>query len=60
LFGKQSFNAEEKRAIKEFIFEYDGEYPAKDAVGLFDDMDGNSFPNDLSIVVEKAKAKYGE
>ena len=58
LFGKQSYNAEEKKAIKEFVKEFDGEYPAKDSIGLLDDFDGN-IPNDLSIVVDKAKEVYG-
>lgn len=60
LFGKQSYNAEEKKPIKEFVFEYDGEYPAKDSIGLFDDMSGTSFPNDLNIVVEKTAAFYAQ
>lgn len=57
LFGKQSFNSETKKPIKEYVFEYDGEYPAKDAIGLFDKMDGNSIPNDLSIIEELTKNK---
>ena len=58
LFGKQSYNNETKQPIKEYVFEYDGEYPAKDSIGLFDSFEGNSFPNDLSILVEETKKKY--
>lgn len=58
LFGKQSYDAEAKKAIKEFVKEFDGEYPAKDSIGLLDDIDGNIL-NDLSIVVDKAKEIYG-
>lgn len=58
LFGKQSYDAEAKKAIKEFVKEFDGEYPAKDSIGLLDDIDGNII-NDLSIIVEKAREIYG-
>lgn len=59
LFGKQSYDDEKKQAVKEFVFEFDGEYPAKDSLGIFDDIEGNSFPNDLSIVVEHCRKIYG-
>ena len=58
LFGKQSYDAEAKKAVKEFVKEFDGEYPAKDSIGLLDDVDGNIL-NDLSIIVEKAREIYG-
>lgn len=51
LFGKQSFNAETKQAVKVFVKEYDGEYPAKDSIGALDAME-NEIPNDMSIVVK--------
>lgn len=57
LFGKQSFNNETKKAIKEYVFEFDGEYPAKDSIGLFDSIEGNTIPNDLSIIEELTKNK---
>lgn len=57
LFGKQSFNNETKKAIKEYVFEFDGEYPAKDSIGLFDGIEGNTIPNDLSIIEELTKDK---
>lgn len=57
LFGKQTFNNETKKAIKEYVFEFDGEYPAKDSIGLFDSLEGNTIPNDLSIIEELTKDK---
>lgn len=59
LYGKQDYNAEEKRAIKVFIKEYDGTYPAKDSLGALDALP-DSFPNDLSIVVDALKKKYNQ
>lgn len=59
LFGKQTYNTELKKPIKEFVFDFDGEYPAKDSLGILDDVEGNTIPNDLSIIVAKAKQKYG-
>lgn len=58
LFGKQSFDSETKKAVKVFIKEFDGEYPAKDSIGVLDDLP-DTIPNDLSIVVEKMKEYYG-
>lgn len=58
LFGKSTFNAEQKKAVKEFIKEYDGEYPAKDSIGALDDLP-DSIPNDLSIVIEELRKIYG-
>jgi hypothetical protein len=57
LFGKQSFNAETKKAQKVFLKEYDGEFPAKDSLGLLDDMP-DEFPNDLGIVVDEIAKRY--
>lgn len=58
LYGKTSYNAEEHKAVKEFVKEFDGEYPAKDSIGALDDLP-DTFPNDLSIVVDKLKEIYG-
>ena len=58
LFGKSSYNAEEKKAVKEFVKEFDGEFPAKDSIGALDDLP-DTFTNDLSIVVDKLKEIYG-
>ena len=57
LFGKQSFNAETKKAQKVFLKEYDGEFPAKDSLGLLDDMP-DEFPNDLGLVVSEIAKHY--
>lgn len=57
LFGKQSFNSETKKPVKVFVKEYDGEYPAKDSLGVLDALD-NEIPNDLSIVAEAIDAFY--
>lgn len=51
LFGKQSFNAETKQPVKVFVKEFDGEYPAKDSLGVLDDLP-NEIPNDLSIIID--------
>ena len=57
LFGKQSFDNEKKIAVKEFVKEFDGEYPAKDSLGVLDDLP-DAFPNDLGLVVDKLKEVY--
>lgn len=57
LFGKQEFNAEEKKAVKVFIKEYDGTYPAKDSLGALDELP-DVFPNDLGLVVDALKRRY--
>lgn len=58
LFGKQSFNAETKQPIKVFVKEFDGEYPAKDSLGVLDSLP-NEIPNDLNVVVNAIKEYYG-
>ena len=58
LFGKSSFDAERKVAVKEFVKEFDGEFPAKDSIGALDDLP-DTIPNDLSIVVEELRKIYG-
>lgn len=57
IFGKQSFNNETKKAQKIFIKEYDGEYPAKDSLGLLDSLP-DEFPNDLGLVVNEIAKVY--
>ena len=57
LFGKQTFDAESKKPIKVFVKEFDGEFPAKDSIGVLDALD-NEIPNDLSIVVDAIKEFY--
>lgn len=59
LFGKSSYSESEKKAQKVFVKEFDGEFPAKDAVGALDSLP-DEFPNDLSIVVEEIDKFYGK
>lgn len=58
LFGKTAFDAEKKAAVKEFVKEFDGEFPAKDSIGALDSLP-DTIPNDLSIVVEELRKIYG-
>ena len=58
MFGKVGYDAENKKPIKHFVKEFDGEYPAKDSLGALDDLP-DELPNDLSIVVDKLKEIYG-
>jgi len=57
LFGKQTFNAETKQPVKVFVKEFDGEYPAKDSLGVLDSLP-NEIPNDLSIVINAIDEYY--
>jgi hypothetical protein len=58
LFGKVGYDPENKKPIKHFVKEFDGEYPAKDSLGALDDLP-DEIPNDLSIVVDKLREIYG-
>ena len=58
MFGKVSWDAENKKPVKHFVKEYDGEYPAKDSLGALDSLP-DELPNDLSIVVEELRKIYG-
>ena len=58
IFGKVGYDTENKKVIKHFIKECDGEYPAKDSLGILDDLP-DEIPNDLSIVVDKLREIYG-
>lgn len=57
LFGKQTLS-DNGKITKTFVKEFDGEFPAKDAVGALDSLP-DEFPNDLSIVVEEIDKFYG-
>ena len=57
LYGKQTYNEEEKKAIKTFVKDFDGTFPAKDSIGVLDDMP-DEFPNDLALVSEELKKWY--
>jgi hypothetical protein len=54
-FGKSSFNESEKKSIRQFVTNDDGQFPAKTPVGMFDSL---YIPNDLGLIVEKAMAYY--
>lgn len=41
--------------MKQYVTNYDGQYPAKSAVGMFDDV---YIPNDLGYVNDKIKQYY--
>ena len=57
LYGKQTYNEEEKKAIKTFVKDFDGTFPAKDSIGVLDGMP-DEFPNDLALVAEELKKWY--
>ena len=58
LFGKVGYDPENKKPVKNFVKEFDGEYPAKDSLGALDNL-ADEIPNDLSIVVEELRKNYG-
>ena len=58
MFGIQSYDSETKKPIKQFVKEFDGQFPAKDSIGALDNLP-DLIPNDLSIVVEELKKRYG-
>lgn len=55
LYGKATYDEKEKKSIREFVTNDDGQYPAKSPVGMFPLY----IPNDLGYVVEAAKEYYG-
>jgi hypothetical protein len=55
LYGKASYDEKEKKSIREFVTNDDGQYPAKSPVGMFPLY----IPNDLGAVTEAAKEYYG-
>ena len=57
LYGKQTYNEEEKKAIKTFVKDFDGTFPAKDSIGALDGI-ADEFPNDLYLVSEELKKWY--
>ena len=54
LYGKASYDEKEKKSIREFVTNYDGVYPAKSPIGMFDLY----IPNDLGLVVDKITEYY--
>ena len=59
LYGKQSYDESSHRAIKVFVKDFDGTFPAKDSLGVLDDLP-DEFPNDLSLVDEELKKRYNK
>ena len=54
LYGRATYDAKEKKSIREFVTNDDGIYPAKSPVGMFDLY----IPNDLGLVVDKVQEYY--
>ncbi len=55
LFGVQSYNEQEKKVTKEFVTNFDGRFPAKSPVGMFENK---YILNDLGLVKEAIKNYY--
>jgi hypothetical protein len=53
LFGTQRFNDQEKTVEKVFVTNYDGDYPAKSPIGMFNDL---YIPNDMGYVIKHIDA----
>lgn len=56
LFGKQSFDEQNQKVVKQFVTNFDGQFPAKSPMGMFDEL---YIPNDLGYVIEKVNEYYG-
>lgn len=55
LYGKQGFDENQKKSIRQFVTNFDGEYPAKSPVGMFSDL---YILNDLGLVVDSVQSYY--
>lgn len=55
LYGKQTWDDREKKVTKQFVTNFDGQYPAKSPTGMFDLY----IPNDMGAVVKGLRA-YNE
>lgn len=55
LYGKTSFNPSEKTSKKEFVTNFDGQYPAKSPIGMFKKL---YIPNDLGLVINTVNDYY--
>ena len=53
LFGRTRFDDSQKKSIREFVTNDDGQYPAKSPFGMFSDL---YIPNDLGVVVALGNA----
>ena len=58
LYAKQTWNEKEKKVSKHFVTNYDGQYPAKSPVGMFE---STYILNDLGLVLDAVqKYNHGE
>ena len=57
LYGKASWDDQNKKAIKQFVIDFDGEYPAKDSIGALDECP-LYIPNDLGYVKKLINQHY--
>lgn len=55
LFGKQSFDEQTKKITKNFVTNFDGRFPSKSPVGMFEEL---YIPNDLGYVEKAVRAYY--
>ena len=55
LFGKQSFAEQTKKITKNFVTNFDGRFPSKSPVGMFEEL---YIPNDLGYVEKAVRAYY--
>jgi hypothetical protein len=55
LYGRQEYDEKSKKAVKQFVTNYDGQYPAKSPYGMFEDL---YIKNDLGFVISKLNEYY--
>lgn len=55
LYGKETYDSKESKVTKQFVTNFDGEYPAKSPVGMFEKL---YIPNDLGLVVKTVNGYY--
>lgn len=55
LFGKQTYDEQTKKVTKQFVTNFDGQFPSKSAPEMFEDL---YIPNDLGFIVEKVNKYY--
>lgn len=55
LFGKQTYDHETQKVSKQFVTNFDGQFPSKSPVGMFKDL---YIPNDLGFVTKQISNYY--
>lgn len=55
LYGKETYDATNKTTSKQFVTNFDGQYPSKSPVGMFKEL---YIPNDLGLVVSTINNYY--